>query len=63
MHGQLIPVQHSPIVNSAKMLHMIRMELSLLTGTETEYCGTDLVTKEATPPVTVGSHTTKVECR
>ena len=32
-------------------------------GSETEYCGTDLVTKKATPPVTVGSLTTKVVCR
>ncbi|MGQ9619559.1 MAG: hypothetical protein ACUVTX_01070 [Bacteroidales bacterium] len=27
-----------------------------------EYCGADLVKKEATPPVTVGNLTTKVEC-
>ena len=32
-------------------------------GTETEYCGQDLIVKKATPPVTVGSLTTKVECR
>lgn len=32
-------------------------------GTETEYCGTDLIAKEATPDITVGSLTTKVECR
>ena len=32
-------------------------------GTETEYCGDDLVKKKATPPVTVGSVTTKVVCR
>ncbi len=32
-------------------------------GPETEYCGTDLITKEATKEVTVGSITTKVECR
>ena len=31
-------------------------------GTETEYCGADLLKKEATPDVTVGSLTTKVEC-
>ena len=30
---------------------------------ETEYCGTDLVTKEATPDITVGNLVTKVECR
>lgn len=32
-------------------------------GSETEYCGTDLIAKEATPDVTVGALTTKVECR
>lgn len=32
-------------------------------GTETEYCGEELATKKATPPVTVGTVTTKVECR
>lgn len=31
-------------------------------GTETEYCGTDLITQEAKPDVTIGSLTTKVEC-
>jgi hypothetical protein len=28
-----------------------------------EYCGAELIAKEATPDVTVGSQTTKVECR
>jgi fructose-1,6-bisphosphatase/sedoheptulose 1,7-bisphosphatase-like protein len=32
-------------------------------GSETEYCGADLVKKEATPDVPVGSLVTKVECR
>jgi hypothetical protein len=32
-------------------------------GTETEYCGADLVTKENTPDIVVGSLVTKVECR
>jgi hypothetical protein len=31
-------------------------------GSDTEYCGTDLVTIKATPPVTVGGNTTKYEC-
>jgi hypothetical protein len=35
----------------------------IISGSETEYCGADLVKKEATPDVTVGSVTTKVECR
>jgi hypothetical protein len=30
---------------------------------ETEYCGTALITKEATPDITVGTLVTKVECR
>jgi len=32
-------------------------------GTETEYCGTDLVTQKAKPDITIGSLVTKVECR
>jgi hypothetical protein len=32
-------------------------------GPESEYCGAELIKKEATPDVTVGSLTTKVECR
>jgi hypothetical protein len=32
-------------------------------GTETEYCGTDLITQKAKPNITVGNLTTKVECR
>lgn len=32
-------------------------------SSETEYCGADLVKKKATPPVTIGSLTTKVVCR
>ncbi len=35
----------------------------ILEGSETEYCGEDLIKKKATPPVTVGALTTKVECR
>jgi hypothetical protein len=35
----------------------------LFSGVETEYCGADLIAKEATPDVTVGTHTIKVECR
>jgi hypothetical protein len=32
-------------------------------GAETEYCGQDLIAEKNTPPVTVGSLTTKVVCR
>jgi hypothetical protein len=35
----------------------------LESGPETEYCGADLIAKEATPDVTIGTVTTKVECR
>lgn len=30
---------------------------------EVEYCGTDLIKKEATPPVVIGNLKTVVECR
>jgi hypothetical protein len=30
---------------------------------ETEYCGADLIKQKAIQPVTIGSLTTKVECR
>jgi len=33
------------------------------TGTETEYCGADLLAQKAKPDITVGSLVTKVECR
>lgn len=32
-------------------------------GTESEYCGTDLITQKAKPDITIGSLVTKVECR
>ena len=32
-------------------------------GTETEYCGADLIAHEAIPDATVGTQTVKVECR
>jgi hypothetical protein len=31
-------------------------------GPETEYCGTDLIVKEATKDYVLGTQTTKVEC-
>ena len=36
--------------------------LVINSGPETEYCGDELIKKEATPPVTVQNRTTKVEC-
>jgi hypothetical protein len=35
----------------------------LNSGSETEYCGADLVKQQATPDVKIGALTTKVECR
>jgi hypothetical protein len=32
-------------------------------SSETEYCGADLLSKKATPPVTTNNLTTRVECR
>ena len=32
-------------------------------GTESEYCGTDLITRQAAPDVVIGALTTKFECR
>jgi hypothetical protein len=37
--------------------------VAINTGTETEYCGTDLLTQKAKPDITVGALVTKVECR
>jgi hypothetical protein len=32
-------------------------------GSEAEYCGTDLIAIKATPPVVVGGNSTEYECR
>ncbi len=32
-------------------------------GSETEYCGADLIAIKAIPPASVGSNTAKYECR
>jgi hypothetical protein len=37
--------------------------LAISSSSETEYCGSDLIAKKAIPDITVGSLTTKVECR
>jgi hypothetical protein len=34
----------------------------IIAGSEAEYCGTELVTKEATPDIPVGAQIIKVEC-
>jgi len=34
----------------------------VIAGSEAEYCGTDLVTKEAVPDIPVGNQIIKVEC-
>jgi hypothetical protein len=35
----------------------------IIPGAEAEYCGADLLTKEATPDVTIGAQVIKTECR
>jgi hypothetical protein len=35
----------------------------VIQGSEVEYCGSDLIAKEATPDIPVGAQTIKVECR
>jgi hypothetical protein len=35
----------------------------VIAGTESEYCGTDLIAKEATPDINVGVQSIRVECR
>jgi hypothetical protein len=32
-------------------------------GSDTEYCGTDLINKEKTAPIHIGTQIIKVECR
>jgi hypothetical protein len=51
--------------NTCKMCAINQYENGSITvsGTESEYCGADLIKQEAIPDVTVGSITTKVECR
>jgi hypothetical protein len=53
------------LLNNCKMCAYVQYENGSVinSGTETEYCGTDLVKQEAIPDVTVGTITTKVECR
>jgi hypothetical protein len=53
------------LFNKCKMCAYVEYENGSVinTGTETEYCGSDLVKQEAIPDMTVGSITTKVECR
>jgi hypothetical protein len=52
-------------LKSCKFCKTVTYENGSITksGTETEYCGADLITQQATPDVTIGSVTTKVECR
>jgi hypothetical protein len=32
-------------------------------GPDTEYCGVELINKESTKPITIGTQTIRVECR
>jgi hypothetical protein len=52
------------LLKNCKMCKYVEYENGSVinSGTETEYCGADLVTHEAIPDVTSGSITTKVEC-
>ena len=52
------------VLNNCKMCALVSYENGSVinTGTETQYCGTDLLTEEAKPDVTVGTITTKHEC-
>ena len=54
-----IGISPSTIHSGDSITHSITV---INTGTETQYCGTDLVKQEAIPDVTVGTITTKVEC-
>ncbi len=52
------------VLNNCKMCAYVQYENGSVinTGSETQYCGTDLIKQEAIPDVTVGTITTKVEC-
>jgi hypothetical protein len=53
------------LLSNCKMCKYVQYEngSEISSGSETEYCGADLVKQEAIPDVTVGTITTKVECR
>lgn len=52
-------------LSDCKMCKYVTYEngVATVTGTETEYCGTDLITKQAAPDAVIGTLTTKFECR
>jgi hypothetical protein len=52
-------------LGGCKVCQDVRYEAGAVIGAtaETEFCGTQLIQKEATPDLTIGSITTKVECR
>jgi hypothetical protein len=53
------------LLNKCKMCKDVLYENGsvISSGAETEYCGADLVKEEAKLDITVGTITTKVECR
>lgn len=53
-----------PMLQDCKMCATNTYTSGTLTipGSEAEYCGSDLLTKEATPDITVGAQVIKVEC-
>jgi hypothetical protein len=52
-------------LGGCKVCQDVKYEGGIVIGAtaETEFCGTELIQKESTPDITIGSVTTKVECR
>ncbi|MFP4488738.1 MAG: hypothetical protein ACLFN1_05500 [Bacteroidales bacterium] len=52
------------LLNNCKICRLNTYEDGVLINSqkEAEYCGTELITIESTPPATIGSTTTKWEC-
>ena len=53
------------LFENCKLCRQVTYENGNVTNqtSETEYCGTSLLTVQATPPVTIGNTTTQWECR
>jgi hypothetical protein len=53
------------LFQNCKFCKTVTYENGIVTneGTESEYCGADLVKQEAIPDIVVGDLVTKVECR
>jgi len=61
----MVSVTSCEELSGCKVCQDVRYEAGIVIGSsaETEFCGTELIQKEATPDLTIGSITTKVECR